>query len=418
MSQGVPTGLEGQIESPNPFEVFWDKNKRLVIGLCIAVVAAIAVKYGLEYQDRKAMNAKWSAFSKIAGLSHAYLQLPAAPDPTPLAQRIFRLQQLGQVTDLEKGIEKVPLADIEGRLEEVRGDRVEEPLTLWVLAIRHLIDDDFDSAKARLEELRAGFPTHFLCKETPFPVQYRKEIEDPDRDPDKPVRPQDVKFEPPVAGSSVGQLLDGIAAEAAFRAANRQFFDAPEPESTKAVEIVFGGQFAGKVKIRFFENAAPKHVRAFLGLVEEGFFNNMRVHYVERAGFEAELMDPSRIPGELKFGLEVTKEDNDRANWTATQQADQEIDWEDTGLSHFPGMVAAEQTPGKAKSQIERIVINSKDVAGIRDGTRVIFGRVVEGLDLIQEIVRDAEFQSESDDQSGFGAPADDVRIESVTIVE
>lgn len=424
MSQGVPTGLDGQIESPNPFEVFWEKNKIFVIVLAVLAIGLLGGKYVLQYMDRKATDEKWSKLSETVGLSFAYLNLPDAMDPTPQAQQAFFLQQYMQVTDLERGLKEVDVGEMESYLATIAGDKVQEPLVLWALSIRLLIDEDYEGAKARLNELKSKYSGHFLCKVSDYPPQIRDEVEDPDEDPLKPKRDIDREWETPVAGSPVDLLIASIDSEVAFKQANRRFFDAPEPDSKRFVEIVIGEEgdrFQGVVKVGFFEDAAPEHIAKFLELVNDedgGFFDGVRVHEINRASAQADRQDERFIPSELKFGLEVTKEDDDRANWTALSEEELEVDWEDNDLSHFPGMVAAERAPGKAKSQINRIVINTKDAAALHDGTRVIFGKVVEGLDLIQRIIDEAEFQSESDDQLGRGAPIDDIRIMDIRVVE
>ena len=97
-------------------------------------------------------------------------------------------------------------------------------------------------------------------------------------------------------------------------------------------------------------------------------------------------------------------------------EEDDRLDWEESPeLSHFPGTIAAEASLD-GKSQIQRVVINGADVGASKDGSQVIFGRVVEGLDLIERIINEAEYRTEADNQNGRGIPSDDIKIGSITI--
>ncbi len=423
MSQGIPSGLEGQIDSPNSLELIWERYKRIVITIGLVIVAAIGAKYAIEYMDRQATNQKWSNMVSVAGLDSAYAELPAAPDANRLR---FHFTQLRSrlLDNLEDDLKAVPLADLESRLADAKGDKSEEPLLMWVLAVRKLAEEDYEGAKSMLTALSSGYPKHFLCTESSYPIQWRKEIENEEEDK-KPRRPNEApELEPAVAGSVVAHLVAAIDGELAFRAANTRFYAPVEPDSEKVAILEFADddsdRFNGTLKIRFFEKHAPKHVAAFLKAAEEGFYTDLRVHNVARKGTgEAQQnLSVMRIPSELKFGLPITKTDDDRSKWhNSSGQVDEsrEIDWEDNNLSHFPGTLSAELSTG-GKSQIERLILNAKDVALSSDGRRVIFGRVVEGLDFLERLIAEVEFQSETDDQIGRGVPADNIRIKSVTI--
>jgi cyclophilin family peptidyl-prolyl cis-trans isomerase len=80
-------------------------------------------------------------------------------------------------------------------------------------------------------------------------------------------------------------------------------------------------------------------------------------------------------------------------------------------------MIAAKpETEGKSSG--DRFYVNVNDGAAQSDGTRVIFGRVISGLDVVKQIVLDTPFSTENERRFGTGRPRDDIVIESVTIQE
>lgn len=428
MSQGVPTGLEGQIDSPNSFELLWDRYRRWVIGAVIAVVAAIGVKYLIEYFDRKATDSKWSAIAASTGLNKVYSSVGKMPSFYQDRWQLYFSSLQGQsVSALPAALEELDRGKLDSALADAKGDDELEPILLWFSGLKAVAERDYDTAESRLQSLKSGYPKHFLAQTSDAPPQWRPEVKDEDEDEKKPKpRRRKIDFEEPVAGSPVDRLLKAMNEDKAFRAAQTRLYTAVEPSSDKVATITLedpAGNFSGTVKIRFFDKQAPKHVEAFIKAAQdESFFDNMRIHRIERPRADMPPgVDPMLLPSQLEFGLEVTKEEDDRTKWVETGDKVDEthvVDWEGADeLSHYPGTLAAKPaTDSKGKSQIERLVINGADVATRQDGSRVIFGRVIEGLDLIQRIIDEVEFPTESENESGAGAPSDDVRIKSIVI--
>lgn len=425
MTHGVPAGLEGQIASPNSLELLWDKYKRFVYGVLIAIGAAIAVDQIIGYLDRRATDERWAKFVASAGLAKKYVDLPEFGAAQQQQQTYAFKTRLGLLSELAEDIGSVDRGIIEGGLDAAAGNSVLEPLMLWILGVRASIDHDYDDAQRVLGDLQQRFPEHFLCVETDYPVQWRPEVEKDDEEEGTRSRRQKPELEPAVRGSTVGLLLERIEAEQGFRAEHARFYEAPEPDSTEVVVIKLAdddGRFDGEIKIRLYTERAPEHARAFLAAIrDESFFDGLRIHNVERMGTDPQItamVGPGMRPSAFKFGLPVTRDEEDRTKWTnasGTVAEEHVVPWEDTGVSHFPGMLAAEPHSG-GKSQIERLVINGDDVAASNDGQRVVFGRVVEGLELVRRVIEEIEFRSESDARVGRGTPGDSVRIESITV--
>ena len=427
MSQGVPSGLEGHIDSPNSLELLWERYRKWVILAVVAVVVAIGVNYFLRYQSRAATDSKWSGVLNAAGLDTVYQDIAPRPDQSDqfaqYATGIY-LQQLrtSPVGDLPEHLRNADGAALASALVEARGDEATEPLLLWYSGLHAGVSLEFDEAEKHLNELKSKFPKHFLCQSSEFPPQWIAEKKDEDEEKDEPKARKDVEFEDPIAGSSVDRVLASLAAERDFRRENQRFFTAVEPTSKEFATITFEdptGNFEGTVKLQFFDKQAPKHVEAFLAAVKEGFYDGMHIHSVEREPGQKQVWyDPLTAPSALKFGLPVTQEEKDRSKWASPEpvEEDDRLDWEESPeLSHFPGTIAAEASLD-GKSQIQRVVINGADVGASKDGSQVIFGRVVEGLDLIERIINEAEYRTEADNQNGRGIPSDDIKIGSITI--
>ena len=120
-------------------------------------------------------------------------------------------------------------------------------------------------------------------------------------------------------------------------------------------------------------------------------------------------------PEELSFGLVSSKEET-ISSWDESEELAEgnELAWEQNSLSHFPFTVAAEAYED-GKSQIQRIIINGNDAAR-QDGSRVIFGRVVEGMEVIEDILG-SELSTDAEESAGQGRPADFITITSVSVV-
>lgn len=436
MSQNVPPQIQGQIEAPNPIELFWEKNKRVVIFGAIAAVVALAINYLIQFQIRRGTAERWSALAHAARLDHAYSDLGerwasvqaqlqqadqmAAQNPqmaqTAMFQKQFALsnfyQELArrQIDALDEEIKGADAAALE---QIVAAGDARSPLALWTIANRAYVSGDFESAKTRLQKLQADFPQHFLCATSSYPVQWRDEVKKDDKDEDKPDprRKQKPELVPAVAGSAVSLLLEQIRAEQEFRAANPRFFEPAQP--TSAETIVFEIENAGTIKIRLFDQAAPKHAAKFIELARAEFWKGMRVHEIRREP-QPNQFDRD-VPNELAFGWKSTRDEDDRAKWVPGEVDEANtIDWEQTELSHFPGTVAVEIAK-VGKSQVERIVINGDDAAQQADGSRVIIGRVVEGMDVVEDIVN-AGFADATSVTSGRGKPEESYVIKAVRV--
>lgn len=150
----------------------------------------------------------------------------------------------------------------------------------------------------------------------------------------------------------------------------------PDEKETKAIiETAYGA-----IEIRFFPEAAPKHVENFIRLARQGFYDGTIFHKVI-PGFKIQGGDPYTkvnwntytgcCPDKRKFGL-------GGPGWT--------IPAEFNNIPHRRGIVsmARFQDPDSAGSQFFIVVKDSNFL----DGKFTAFGEVTSGMDVVDRITR------------------------------
>lgn len=136
------------------------------------------------------------------------------------------------------------------------------------------------------------------------------------------------------------------------------------------ISVKQGNKFLGDIKIELFPDVAPKHVRNFDSLVSIGFYDGTAFHRVVK-GFMIQGGDPN------------TK-NKPKKTWGMGDPSQTKIPAEFSDLQHKPGIISAARTndPNSATSQF---FICTGDAPWL-DGKYTIFGRVVEGMDVVKKI--------------------------------
>ncbi len=412
MSQPPTRPIEGQITAPNPIELFWEKNKRTVNALLVVLLLALVGNYGYRFWKQQQVNAEWSRFAKATKLDAGYTTDGAFASILDNPQ--YRMQfmnlylenvQTELTTKMAQAIKETSISDLDKLIRERQGTAV-EPLVIWIAANRAYLNDDWQGARTHLKDLQARFPEHFLCQSTDYPPQFRTDLnegKEPAKDGKKP-KPNLAEVQ---KGSLAAKLLAQVDANEKFRAEQKRLYAFEEPDPKPIITLEVEG--LGNIKIRLYSKLAPKHCEQFVKNIEEKFYEGQRIDEIRRRATGISVTSDAAL--EFHLGLANSKED-DRTKWI--KEPGKKLDWEENSLSHFPGMVAAE-AESEGKSSGERIWINANDCAGQRDGDRVIFGRVVEGLEIVERIV-DQPFATEAEGQSGAGKPRDNIRISKITI--
>ncbi len=137
----------------------------------------------------------------------------------------------------------------------------------------------------------------------------------------------------------------------------------------------------GTITIRFFPDKAPNHVRNFIDLAEQGFYDGIRFHRVI-AGFMIQGGDPN------------SKTDN-RGTW-GTGGSGTTVNAEFNDISHKRGIVSMARSPQSNDSAQSQFFIVVKD-SPFLDGQYSVFGEVVKGMDVADKIVASAKGKEQPD---------------------
>ncbi len=139
-------------------------------------------------------------------------------------------------------------------------------------------------------------------------------------------------------------------------------------EKFAVIETTFGD-----IVLEFFEELAPKHAANFKKLVRDGFFVGTTFHRV--------------VPEFVIQGGDPNSKDEDRRN-DGTGGPGYTVEAE-IGVKHERGCVAAarqgDQVNPKRESNGSQFYICLKDLPSLDNGYTV-FGRVVEGMDVVDKI--------------------------------
>ena len=136
----------------------------------------------------------------------------------------------------------------------------------------------------------------------------------------------------------------------------------------------------GDVKIELFPDTAPKHVERIKKLAEEGKYDNVVFHRVID-GFMAQT-------GDVKFGNSSSKDfDLNKAGMGGSSLPDLKEEFSDIPHDRGTLSMARSQDPNSANSQF---FICFKE-ASFLDRQYTVFGKVLEGMDIVDKIKRGDE---------------------------
>ena len=133
----------------------------------------------------------------------------------------------------------------------------------------------------------------------------------------------------------------------------------------------------GNVKIELFSDVAPKHVERIKKLADEGKYNNVVFHRVID-GFMAQT-------GDVKFGNSSSNDfDLSKAGMGGSELPDLDAEFND--IPHEKGTVsmARSSDPNSANSQF----FICFEAAPFLDRNYTVFGKVIEGMEHVDEIKR------------------------------
>ncbi|MFQ5505070.1 MAG: peptidylprolyl isomerase [Planctomycetota bacterium] len=411
----APAAVPGQITQPNPLELLWERHRRSILGALLVLGLVIAGYYVMDYLQRQERNRRWDLFAQGNQLRELY-----APeeDPTldPLQYWAFTtsIHWDSKLGDLVKDLESLSaaeLADTASKLEDGPGALWCE----WVLACKHAAAGRIEEAEQSIERIKAKDPDFPLLRKRNSPPVYvplpekteKTELAADDSPAEEPKPPV------PEPAALTDLLLGKARKDLEFRKANPALYAAPEPDAKP--EVVLATKL-GPIRIRVYADRAPKHVANFLDVCKSGYYKGLRFHRVERKGTGKQSFG-SRKTAQLAYLGHPDSKADDRSKWEKSSYSEEQTPFEDSRLSHFPFMVAADREPGKRGSDQRLIYITANDCAAERDGQYVVFGKVVEGTEIISQIVG-AELFSAAEESSGSGRPKESFQISDVKVIE
>ncbi|MBR4544722.1 MAG: peptidylprolyl isomerase [Oscillibacter sp.] len=151
----------------------------------------------------------------------------------------------------------------------------------------------------------------------------------------------------------------------------------------------------GKITVELDASAAPLTVKNFTDLAESGFYNGLTFHRI-MDGFMAQGGDPL---GNGTGGADATIYGEFSSNGFANN------------LSHTRGTISMARASNDKNSASSQFFIVQSDSTFL-DGDYAAFGHVTDGMEVVDEICKDAK----PTDDNGTIAPEEQPIIESITI--
>ncbi|HEX8409132.1 MAG TPA: peptidylprolyl isomerase [Thermoanaerobaculia bacterium] len=143
-----------------------------------------------------------------------------------------------------------------------------------------------------------------------------------------------------------------------------------KPMSAYENKIVELHTTAGQINLRFFPDIAPNHVKNFIDLSEQGFYNGTKFHRVI-PGFVIQGGDPNTVSG-------------NPATW-GTGGSPKNVKAEFSPRPHKRGILSMARS-GHPDSASSQFFICVADVQSL-DNAYTVFGEVTQGMDVVDTIV-------------------------------
>lgn len=245
----------------------------------------------------------------------------------------------------------------------------------WALAwaAKAFVDaGDMDSARATLNDLKSKFEDHDVLKSG---------------------------FARDEAGNPVS-LVDRVETYMEGMGGLRQelpglFDNMAPPEGAPRVRLT---TTAGDIVVALYEEQAPQHVENFLKRSREGLYDQTKFHRT-LAGFMVQGGDPNSIEGE-------------RGTW-GLGDAGYTIPQEFSDLVHHRGYLAAAKRPDQVESGGAQFYFTVATPYHL-DGVHTVFGKIVEGMDVVDDIATRPLLEGTDPQQ---GQPREPVAITGTTVL-
>jgi cyclophilin family peptidyl-prolyl cis-trans isomerase len=395
---GQPGAAQGQITTPNPLEIIWEKYKTWIILGSVVLVAMIVGTYVMQYLDNQRRNSTWDRFAQE-------MQFRDAVVPEQKTNSFMYGFMLPG--EFDKFLEKQSSEELASAAQGLSGTRA-EPWALWMLASRQAREGDVAGAESSIAKIRNVAPGFAALQEVEAAPVFR-----PEPDEDKDAKEASAKVERPALPpkmSVADALLEMAKENAGLRESRKDLYVAPEPNSKETVVFETA---EGPFEVRFYTDKAPKSVARFLETVKAGLYDGLSFHRIMRRRATSGFMGQEQ-PALLFFGNPFSMKE-DKSTWDS-YQPEEKLEFEDSGISHFPMMLAFDRG-GSDKDNNPMVFYITLSDASTRDGDYTVFARVVSGEEVLRRI-HEGELSSEAEEQAMDGKPRRPVKVTKVSIRE
>lgn len=126
----------------------------------------------------------------------------------------------------------------------------------------------------------------------------------------------------------------------------------------------------GKIVLELDSTKAPKTVAQITRLIKSGFYDGQRIHRVE--------------DWVIQWGDPQSKQDDFLQVAVGTQGSGNPLDFEDSGIPHIRGVLSMASTGERVGGDSQMFILR-KD-SQFLDGNYASFGKVLEGMDVVDNI--------------------------------
>lgn len=278
---------------------------------------------------------KWPALTALAVAAAAILYVQSASEAAAESQRA----EWGALYEAQTADNNL------AALEQLTAEAPESEVAAWAYVTQALLRLDraeYEEATAALQQARAIGPDVLARLE--FPIG-----------------------EDDAGQSLIAHLAASVEQQAAWTTEHPFILENPPlPESAPRVELMTD---LGPIILGLDTVAAPAHSANFLQLVKEGYYDGTRFHRIQPGGFIQ--------------GGDPNSKSEDASTW-GLGGPEKTIPQETTGLIHAAGVLAAAKKGGAVNSSGSQFYLTASPQHQF-DGNYVVYGGVLEGLDLIKD---------------------------------
>jgi peptidyl-prolyl cis-trans isomerase B (cyclophilin B) len=138
------------------------------------------------------------------------------------------------------------------------------------------------------------------------------------------------------------------------------------------ISVTHKSKIVGTITLELYPDIAPKHCANFDSLVSIGVYNGTAFHRV--------------MPGFMIQGGDPNSKDKPKNTWGVGDPSQTKVPAEFSDITHARGILSTARKANDINSATSQFFIMVNDKPGL-DGQYTIFGKVIEGMDVVDYIV-------------------------------